>query len=197
MRESREGIGRVRQIVQDLKDFSRIDAGQEWLWADLHKGIDSTLNIATSEVRYKADVIKEYAEIPQIRCLPSQINQVVMNLVVNAAHAMGDGRRGQIIVRTGSEGGRVWFEVADNGSGIAPEHLPRIFDPFFTTKPVGQGTGLGLSLSYGIVQRHGGCIEVESQPGRGTCFRVTLPIEGGSDEAAVSNLQAKVAAVAA
>jgi signal transduction histidine kinase len=197
MRESREGIGRVRQIVQDLKDFSRIDAGQEWLWADLHKGIDSTLNIATSEVRYKADVIKEYAEIPQIRCLPSQINQVVMNLVVNAAHAMGDGRRGQIIVRTGSEGGRVWFEVADNGSGIAPEHLPRIFDPFFTTKPVGQGTGLGLSLSYGIVQRHGGCIEVESQPGRGTCFRVTLPIEGGSDEAAVSNLQANVAAVAA
>jgi len=178
MRESREGIGRVRQIVQDLKDFSRIDAGQEWLWADLHKGIDSTLNIVTSEVRYKADVVKEYSDLPQIRCLPSQINQVVMNLVVNAAQAMGS-RRGCITLRTGREGANVWFEVADDGSGIAPENLSRIFDPFFTTKPVGQGTGLGLSLSYGIVQKHGGRIEVSSTLGRGTCFRVTLPVDGG------------------
>jgi signal transduction histidine kinase len=180
MRESCEGIGRVRQIVQDLKDFSRIDAGQEWLWADLHKGIDSTLNIATSEVRYKADVVKAYGEIPQIRCLPSQINQVVMNLVVNAAHAMGT-KRGQITIRTGSAGDQVWFEVADDGCGIPPENLSRIFDPFFTTKPVGQGTGLGLSLSYGIVQKHGGRIEVDSTPGRGTCFRVTLPVSGGAE----------------
>ena len=175
MRESKEGIVRVRQIVQDLKDFSRVDSVQEWQLADLHQGIDSTLNIVASEVRYKADVVKEYGVIPEIECLPSQINQVVMNLVINAAHAIGP-ERGRITIRTGCEGGKLWFEVADTGSGIAPEHLPRIFDPFFTTKPVGKGTGLGLSLSYGIVQKHHGRIEVESTLGQGTCFRVTLPV---------------------
>jgi two-component system NtrC family sensor kinase len=178
MNESKEGIGRVRQIVQDLKDFSRIDSGQEWQWTDLHKGIDSTLNIVTSEVRYKADVVKDYADLPQIRCLPSQINQVVMNLVVNAAHATGP-ERGRITIRTGVDGGKVWFEVSDTGCGIAPENLSKIFDPFFTTKPVGQGTGLGLSLSYGIVHKHGGSIEVASVVGKGTTFRVVLPIEAG------------------
>ena len=175
MRESKEGIVRVRQIVQDLKDFSRVDSVQEWQLADLHQGIDSTLNIVASEVRYKADVVKEYGVIPEIECLPSQINQVVMNLVINAAHAIGP-ERGRITIRTGCEGGKLWFEVADTGSGIAPEHLSRIFDPFFTTKPVGKGTGLGLSLSYGIVQKHHGRIEVESTLGQGTCFRVTLPV---------------------
>jgi two-component system NtrC family sensor kinase len=174
MRESREGILRVRQIVQDLKDFSRVDSLQEWQRADLHQGIDSTLNIVASEVRYRADVVKQYGRIPEIECLPSQLNQVVMNLVVNAAHAMGS-ERGLITIRTGCDGGTVWFEVADNGSGIAPEVLPRIFDPFFTTKPVGQGTGLGLSLSYGIVHKHRGRIDVRSEPGRGTTFRVVLP----------------------
>jgi two-component system, NtrC family, sensor kinase len=176
MQESREGIVRVRQIVQDLKDFSRVDASQEWQRTDLHQGITSTLNIVASEVRYKADVVKEYGALPEIDCLASQINQVVMNLVVNAAHAIGPDR-GTITIRTGCDGGdAVWFEVADTGSGIAPEVLPRIFDPFFTTKPVGKGTGLGLSLSYGIVQKHGGRIEVRSELGTGTTFRVTLPV---------------------
>ena len=181
MRESKEGIRRVRQIVQDLKDFSHVDSLQEWQIVQLHQGIDSTLNVVGSELRYKAEVVKEYGEVPDIECLSSQINQVVMNLVVNAAHAMGDrsdrgGERGRIVIRTGSADGEAWFEVADNGSGIPKDVLPRIFDPFFTTKPIGKGTGLGLSLSYGIVQKHQGRITVESEVGRGTTFRVTLPL---------------------
>jgi signal transduction histidine kinase len=175
MRESKQGIARVRQIVQDLKDFSRVDSAQDFEWANLHRGIDSTLNVVASELRYKADVVKEYGDIPDIECLPSQLNQVVMNLVVNAAQAMGDAH-GRIVIRTGTEGEQVWLEVADNGSGIPPDTLTRIFEPFFTTKPVGKGTGLGLSLSYGIVQKHQGRIEVQSVAGQGTTFRVTLPI---------------------
>ena len=175
MRESKEGIVRVRRIVQDLKDFSRTDAGNEWCWANLHAGIDSTLNIVSNEVKYKADVLKEYGDIPDIECLPSQINQVIMNLVVNAAHAIGK-QRGTITLRTGSADGDVWVEVEDNGGGIARENLSRIFDPFFTTKAIGKGTGLGLSLAYGIVQKHHGRIEVDSEPGNGTRFRIVLPV---------------------
>lgn len=175
MRESKEGIVRVRAIVQDLKDFSRVDSAQEWQWASLHQGIDSTLNVVASEVRYKADVVKEYGQLPDIECLPSQLNQVVMNLVLNAAHAMGP-ERGRLAIRTGTEGDSVWLEVADTGCGIPPENLSRIFDPFFTTKPIGKGTGLGLSLSYGIVQKHRGRIDVHSEVGKGTTFRVVLPV---------------------
>jgi two-component system NtrC family sensor kinase len=176
MTESKEGIVPVRHIVQDLKDFSRVDANQEWVWANLHQGIDSTLNIVSNEVKYKADVVKEYGDIPDIECLPLQINQVVMNLVVNAAHAIGP-ERGRITVRTGRAGEQVWIEVEDNGSGIAPMALSRIFDPFFTTKAVGKGTGLGLSLAYGIVQKHQGRITVDTALGKGTTFRVFLPIQ--------------------
>ena len=176
MNESKEGISRVRKIVQDLKDFSHVDSSQEWRWADLHQGLDSTLNVVNNEIKYKAEVVKEYGELPQVECLPSELNQVFLNLLVNAAHAIADGERGRITLRSGSEGERVWIEVADNGCGIAPENLKRIFDPFFTTKPIGRGTGLGLSLSYGIVKKHGGSIEVDSEPGRGTTFRIVLPL---------------------
>ncbi|HEX8596125.1 MAG TPA: ATP-binding protein [Pseudomonas sp.] len=175
IKESKEGIGRAAKIVKDLKAFSREDSSQQWQWANLHEGIDSTLNIAANELKYKADVTKEYGDLPEIECLPSQINQVIMNLVVNAAQAMGP-QRGKITIRSGTEDEQVWLEVADNGSGIPPESLQRIFDPFFTTKPVGQGTGLGLSLSYGIVNKHGGKISVHSEVGIGTSFKVTLPI---------------------
>ncbi|MHA3736492.1 ATP-binding protein [Pseudomonas sp. Eth.TT006] len=175
IRESQDGIGRVGQIVKDLKDFSRVDNQQQWQFADLQHGIDSTLNIVASELKYKADVVKEYQPMPQVECLPSQINQVVMNLVVNAAQAMGP-ERGTITLRTGQQDEMAWIEVADNGCGIAQETLQKIFDPFFTTKPVGQGTGLGLSLSYGIVKKHGGQITVNSAPGAGTTFRVELPL---------------------
>jgi len=175
--ESKEGITRVKKIVQDLKDFSRVDTSQEWQLADLHSGIDSTLNIVRNEIKYKADVVKEYGELPQVECLLSQLNQVFMNLLVNAAHAMKDKERGTITVRTGRDDEReVWVEIADDGCGISPENLKRIFDPFFTTKPVGKGTGLGLSLAYGIVQKHHGRIEVRSKEGEGTTFRVTLPV---------------------
>jgi len=174
MAESKEGISRVRKIVQDLKDFSRVDARQEWEWVDLHQGIDSTLNIVNNEIKYKADVVKHYGRLPDVECLPSELNQVFMNLLVNAAHAI-TAERGTITIRTGCEGSDVWVEVADNGCGITKENLSRIFDPFFTTKPVGKGTGLGLSLSYGIVKKHAGRIEVKSEIGMGTTFRVTVP----------------------
>ena len=174
MAESKEGISRVRKIVQDLKDFSRVDARQEWEWVDLHQGIDSTLNIVNNEIKYKADVVKRYGQLPDVECLPSELNQVFMNLLVNAAHAI-TAERGTITIRTGCEGDDVWVEVADNGCGISKENLSRIFDPFFTTKPVGKGTGLGLSLSYGIVKKHAGRVEVTSEVGVGTTFRVSVP----------------------
>lgn len=173
--ESKDGINRVGQIVRDLKDFSRADASQAWQWVNLQTGIDSTLNIVANELKYKADVIKHYQTLPEVECLPSQINQVIMNLIVNAAQAMGP-ERGTITLSNGVAGEKVWVEVADTGSGIAPEYLQKIFDPFFTTKPVGQGTGLGLSLSYGIVKKHRGDITVRSEVGVGTTFRIELPI---------------------
>jgi len=176
MTESKDGIQRVRKIVQDLKDFSRVDARQEWEWVNLHTGIDSTLNIVNNEIKYKADVVKEYGPLPDVECLPSELNQVFMNLLVNAAHAVNT-ERGTITIRTGVEGSDAWVEIADNGCGIPSENLKRIFDPFFTTKAIGKGTGLGLSLSYGIVKKHGGRIEVASEVGHGTTFRVTIPLK--------------------
>ncbi|MDO9067318.1 MAG: PAS domain S-box protein, partial [Deltaproteobacteria bacterium] len=173
MSESQEGIARVKKIVQDLKDFSHVDEA-EWQWTDLRKGLDSTLNIVWSEIKYKAEVVKEYGDLPEVECLPSQLNQVFMNMLVNAAHAIE--ARGTITLRSGVEGEEVWVEFADTGKGIPPENLGRIFDPFFTTKPVGKGTGLGLSLSYSIVLKHHGRIEVASEAGKGTAFRIYLPI---------------------
>jgi signal transduction histidine kinase len=141
--------------------------------ADLEQGLNSTLNVAWNEIKYKADVVKEYAGVPELYCLPSQINQVFLNLLINAAHAIEG--KGTIVVRTGYDDKLVWVEIEDNGSGIAPDHLDHIFEPFFTTKPVGKGTGLGLSIVYGIVQEHRGTIDVKSEVGRGTMFRVALP----------------------
>lgn len=172
--ESREGIARVKGIVQDLKDFSHVDEA-EWQWADLHRGLDSTLNIVNNEIKYKADVVREYGELPSVECLASQINQVFMNLLVNAAHAIAE--RGVITIKTGFNSDKVWIAVSDTGSGIEPGHLKKIFDPFFTTKGVGTGTGLGLSLSYGIIQKHGGKIEVQSEVGKGTTFTIHLPVK--------------------
>jgi len=178
LKETSEGLVRVRKIVRDLRDFSRDATNEDWQLAHLHQGIDSTLNIVDAEIRHRAEVCKKYGHIPQIECLPSQLNQVVMNLAMNAAYACGTkpGARGTITFRTGNDGEEVWFEVADTGCGIAEADLPRIFDPFFTTKPVGAGTGLGLSLSYGIVHKHRGRIDVLSEVDRGSTFRVTLPL---------------------
>ncbi|HAJ79270.1 MAG TPA: hypothetical protein DCO75_05820, partial [Fibrobacteres bacterium] len=129
LNESMDGLQRVKRIVQDLKDFSHVDES-EWQWSDLHKGLDSTLNVVWNELKYKAKVFKEYGDIPQIQCFPSQLNQVFMNLLVNAAHAIED--QGRITIRTGHDVENVWVEVEDTGKGIDPEHLDRIFEPFFT-----------------------------------------------------------------
>ena len=172
--ESLDGVHRVKKIVDNLKDFSRVDT-TEWQLANLEDGLESTLNIVWNEIKYKAEVKKEYAGLPEIECIAAQINQVFMNLLVNAAHAIEE--HGVITLRTDFDDKEVWVEIEDTGRGIKPEHLNRIFEPFFTTKPVGKGTGLGLSLAFGIVQRHHGHLNVGSEVGKGTVFRLTLPRE--------------------
>ena len=172
--ESREGLERVRKIVNDLKDFARV-GGTGWQRVDVHDGLESTLNIVWNEIKHKAEVDREYGELPEIWCIPSQINQVFMNLLTNAAQSIKD--YGHIVLHSGRDGDSVWLEVQDDGAGIAAENLEHIFEPFYTTKPVGKGTGLGLSLSWGIIQRHHGRIEVSSALGNGTTFRVILPID--------------------
>jgi signal transduction histidine kinase/response regulator of citrate/malate metabolism len=177
--ESEEGAERVRQIVQDLKDFSH-EGEEVWEYGDLLAGLNSTLNIVHNELKYKAQVIKEYGELPMVECIAPQLNQVFMNLLVNAAHAIEN--HGTITIRTDVDGDHVWLRFEDTGKGIQEENLTRIFDPFFTTKPVGAGTGLGLSLSYGIIKKHGGRIEVSSKIDVGTAFTVYLPIHQKSRE---------------
>ena len=172
--ESHDGLGRVKKIVKSLKDFSRIDSSETWLQADIRQGIESTLHVVSNELRYKCEVVSEYGELPLVECVPSQLNQVFMNLLVNAAQSIDD--HGLVTIRTGCQGAEVWVEIADTGCGIPAKNLPQIFDPFFTTKPIGKGTGLGLSVSYGIVESHHGRIEVSSEIGKGSIFRVCLPI---------------------
>ncbi|MEJ5999363.1 ATP-binding protein [Paucibacter soli] len=173
--ESDDGLVRVKKIVQDLKDFSRVDQS-DWQEADINAGLESTLNVVMNEVKYKAEVRKHYGELPAVRCLAAQLNQVFMNLIVNAAHAIAE--RGVITLTTRVDGESVCISVCDTGCGMSEETRRRIFEPFYTTKPVGQGTGLGLSLSFSIVQKHGGRIEVESTQGQGSCFHVWIPIQG-------------------
>ena len=174
--ETQEGIARVKNIVQDLKDFSRSNAAAQFIQANIFQGLQSTLNIVNHEVKHTADIVLNLSDTPDIQCVPSQINQVFMNLIVNAAHAMPTDKRGCITIDSGHDDANVWFQVSDNGCGMNPQTLSKIFDPFFTTKSQGQGTGLGLSVSFGIVQRHGGTITAHSEEGVGTRFRVTLPI---------------------
>ena len=174
--ETQEGIARVKNIVQDLKDFSRSNTSAHFVQADIHQGLESTLNIVDHEVKHKADIVLKLSPTPEIDCVPSQINQVFLNLIVNAAHAMPNGKRGCITISSGHDDANVWFEVADDGCGMNADTLGKIFDPFFTTKSMGQGTGLGLSVSLGIVQRHGGKITAQSEEGVGTRIKVSLPI---------------------
>ncbi len=181
MTESREGVERVTRIVRDLKDFSRTDPESRWTLTDVHAALDSILNIVWNELRYKVRLEKRYGTLPMVECLHSELNQVFMNLLLNAGGAIRE--QGVITVSTGHDGDEVWIEIADTGDGITPENLQRLFDPFFTTKPAGTGTGLGLSISYGIVAKHSGRIEVESEPGAGSTFRVTLPVRQSAEAA--------------
>jgi signal transduction histidine kinase len=172
--ESQEGIARVRKIIQDLREFSRAGHAEDWTEADIHAGIDSTINIVWNELKYKVELVKHYGSVPLIECLPSQLNQVFMNILVNAGHAIEG--RGEIVITTHADAEHAFIEISDTGKGIDPEHLQRVFEPFFTTKPVGKGTGLGLSISYGIVKKHNGEIDVRSEPGVGTTFMIKLPL---------------------
>ena len=171
--ESLEGTSRVKRIVQDLKDFSHIDT-KKLVSFDLNDGIESTLNILRNELKHKAELNKELGDIPHIICFPQQLNQVIMNLVMNGIQAIEG--FGIITICTFEEDNGVSLQISDNGCGMPKEIVSRVFDPFFTTKDVGQGTGLGLHIVYGIVNRHGGSIKIDSSQGVGTTFTVNLPL---------------------
>jgi signal transduction histidine kinase len=145
--------------------------------ADIHIGLKSTLNIARNQLKNRADVSLSLGNLPMVECSPSQIDQVFLNLIVNAAQAMPDGKFGLIHIRTDCNEKQVWIEIEDNGPGMTPAVAEKIFDPFFTTKGPGKGTGLGLSVSRSIIQQHGGTLEVDSTVGVGTTFKITLPIK--------------------
>lgn len=174
--ESMEGTDRVKKIVADLKSFSRVDRAEKEL-TDINEGISTTLNVVWNEIKYKAEVKKEFGDIPKLFCMPNQLNQVFMNLMVNAAHAI-EKEMGLITIKTWADDNNINISVTDDGAGIPEENIKKLFNPFFTTKEVGKGTGLGLSLSYDIVKKHNGHIDVKSEVGVGTVFTVTFPLEG-------------------
>ncbi len=171
--ESLEGGQRVKQIVQNLRSFSRIDA-TEYKPSDINRGIENTLAIVWNELKYKATVIKEYGDIPCIRCNIGQLNQVFLNILVNASHAIET--QGEVTVKTWADENNIMVSIADTGCGIPADQITRIFEPFFTTKDVGKGTGLGLSIAYDIIKTHNGQIAVTSEMGNGTTFTITIPI---------------------
>ena len=179
--ESKEGLARVTSIIRNLKDFSRIDQANTFAEYNLNEGIEATLTVARNEIKYDMDVKTDLAEIPPISCNSGQINQVLLNIVVNAAQAIKSGKlqeRGTITIRTYAAEEAVVCEISDDGPGIPPAIIRRIFDPFFTTKPAGQGTGLGLSVSYDIiVNKHKGQLLVQSVVGKGTTFTLKLPLQ--------------------
>lgn len=173
LNESKGGIGRVKKIVSDLRNFSHADENKVEE-ANLNEGIESTLSIVWNEIKYRTKVIKSYGNLPLIRCYPQQLNQVFMNLLVNAAQAIET--KGEIRITTHHDAEHVYVEISDAGTGISPENLKHIFEPFFTTKGVGKGTGLGLSIVYSIIEKHKGDIQVKSTLGKGTTFTIKLPI---------------------
>jgi len=177
--ESLDGTDRVKSIVKDLKSFSRADESAGKM-ADINAGIESTINIVWNELKYKATVERAYGELPHSFCNPGQLSQVFMNLLVNAAHAIE--KQGRISVKTWADGGVIFVQISDTGSGIAPDKLQKIFEPFFTTKEAGKGTGLGLSISREIIEKHGGEIAVESEIGKGTVFTIKLPVRQADEE---------------
>jgi signal transduction histidine kinase len=169
-----EGLQRVRDIVRNLRDFARLDEA-ELQEADFNAALTSAVEILRHEIKGKDITLEtDFRPLPLVLCHSGKINQVFLNLLANAVQACDRG--GRVALRTRAEGEGVVVEVQDNGCGIRPEHRARLFEPFFTTKPVGQGTGLGLSVSFGIIRDHGGAIEVESEVGRGSTFRVRLPL---------------------
>ena len=204
--DSQSGAERIRDVVQNLRTFSRLDEA-EYKKVDIHDGLESTLRLLAQQFAAQSVTIeRDYGELPLVDCYAGQLNQVWLNLLVNAAHAvharltqssreavlraqtghtdfarLNLDSQGKITITTRLEDDRVCVKISDSGCGIAPEHLKKIFDPFFTTKPVGEGTGLGLSITYGIVERHHGLIEVESTQDVGTNFTIFLPVNSKHD----------------
>jgi CheY-like chemotaxis protein/anti-sigma regulatory factor (Ser/Thr protein kinase) len=176
VRDAREGADRMRVIVRDLRTFSRAEEDKVGP-VDVRPVLESCINMAWNEIKHRARLVRDLAPVRPVTGNEARLGQVFLNLLVNAAQAIPEGRatENEIAVRTRPlEGGRLAVEIRDTGCGIEPENLPRIFDPFFTTKPPGVGTGLGLAICHSIVAAHGGEIEVESVPGRGSAFRVVL-----------------------
>jgi signal transduction histidine kinase len=185
--DCREGAERIRDVVQNLRVFSRLDEA-EFKMIDLHEGIDSTIRLLSRYYGESRIVLeRDYGDLPLVSCYAGQLNQVWMNLLVNAAQAVSG--EGHVRIRTRLEGDAVLVAISDTGCGITPEHQNKIFDPFFTTKPVGEGTGLGLSIIYGIIERHGGSIKVESKPGDGATFTVSIPVNARLNQVEESELE--------
>ena len=167
------GLGQIGELVLGLKDFSRLDqAATDDV--SLNDCVNNALLIARNALKNKVEVVRQLGEIPKISCVPSQINQVLLNLFTNASQAIEG--QGRIVIKSWADEASVHLSVQDSGKGIAPENLKKIFDPFFTTKPVGEGTGLGLSITWQIIQQHGGRIRVASEVGKGTRFVISLPL---------------------
>lgn len=179
--DSKEGLERITNIVQNLRDFSRIDQPGSLDEYNINDGIEATLVVAKNEIKYDADIKMDLSKVPPVLCHSSQINQVFLNILVNASQAIKSQEKedkGNITIRTYPTDEHVVCEISDNGCGIAPEDLSKIFDPFFTTKAIGKGTGLGLSVSYDIiVNKHKGELLADSTVGEGTTFTIRLPIE--------------------
>jgi C4-dicarboxylate-specific signal transduction histidine kinase len=187
IQESLEGADRVRKIVKDLKTFSRLDE-EQFKSSDINECLESTINIVWNEIKYKATLKKELGDIPHIKCYPQQLSQVVMNLLINASHAIEN--QGEIVLRSWGDTGFIYISVEDNGCGIPEEIRRKIFEPFFTTKEIGKGTGLGLSISFDIIRKHGGDITVDSVVGKGTKFMIRLTLaETPEKELAGSSMQ--------
>ena len=174
VRNFEEGAKRIHSIIADLRTFSRMDSGDRLERVDIREPLELALNLLQNQYRERISIHKEYGEVPQVLCNSGKMSQVFMNLISNACQAISE--KGDIWIRTFSLDGSAIIEIEDNGAGIEQEHLDKVFEPFFTTKPVGKGTGLGLSISYGIIQQHQGIIEVESEKGKQTKFRIRLPL---------------------
>ncbi len=170
--ESLDGAERVKTIVQNLKSFSRVDQS-EVMDVNLNECLESTISIAWNELKYKTTLEKDLGELDLLRCHPQQLNQVFLNILVNAAQAIE--KQGRIKVRTWQDEENQYVAISDDGSGIPEEIQSKIFEPFYTTKEVGKGTGLGMSISYDIIKNHGGEIRLDSQLGVGTTFTIVLP----------------------
>ena len=175
MQDTQEGVGRVVEIVQSLKSFGRMDRASR-VPADLNEGIRSTLKLLQHELKESITVDLKLSELPMVKCNPGEINQVFLNIMMNAVHALKDTAKAVLTVESKVTQQSVDISITDNGCGMDESVLSRLFEPFYTTKPVGEGTGLGLSIAHKIIEEHAGSLSVESQIGSGTCFKITIPL---------------------